>query len=164
MVFKQGGVQQLKLQLLFDTFAEQTDVRQHTDLIWKMMAVDDSSENARSGKGAPPLVAFEWGGLHFEAVLTAISQKFVLFLPDGTPVRTTVDITLEQTEVPDDYQPQQPGASPAQTPLVVTPTQGQRMDTIAAQQTGDPANQRSIAEQNNIDNPRRPPRQVVTPR
>jgi hypothetical protein len=38
------------------------------------------------------------------------------------------------------------------------------MDTIAAQQTGDPANQRSIAEQNNIDNPRRPPRQVVTPR
>jgi hypothetical protein len=157
VTFKQGGSQTLKLQLLFDTYAEGTDVRLHTDMIWKMMAVDETKKNPKSGKSDPPMVAFEWGKLYFKAVITSLSQKFTLFLQDGTPVRTTVDITLEQLIDEDDYRPQPAGATPASDSTVVTTTSSDRPDTIAAEQTGDPANQRQIMEANNIDNPKKIP-------
>ena len=37
--FTQGGAQKLKLQLFFDTYAEGSDVRAHTDPLWQMMMV-----------------------------------------------------------------------------------------------------------------------------
>jgi hypothetical protein len=157
IVFKQGGNQVLKVQLVFDTYDDQSDVRTHTDKIWKMMGVAESTKNPRSGKSSPPKVAFRWGRLDFEAVLTNVQQKFTLFLPDGTPVRTTVDVTLEQLIDVDDYASGGGGGSAASTPKTATAQQGQRMDTVAAQQTGNPANQRQIAEANNIDNPNKVP-------
>lgn len=101
--FKQGGSQSLKLQLYFDTLEEQSDVRKHTDKLWKMMAIDEKKENPKSKKSSPPLCAFQWGTFYFEAVIKSMTQKFTLFLADGTPVRTTVDITLEQLIDKDDY-------------------------------------------------------------
>ncbi|MBI5927828.1 MAG: hypothetical protein HY862_00850 [Chloroflexi bacterium] len=165
IVFKQGGNQVLKVQLLFDTFAEQGDVRDYTDKIWTMMAVAEQTKNATTGKSRPPKVSFRWGRLNFEAVLTNIQQKYTLFLPDGTPVRTTVDITLEQLIDVDDYSGGGggggggggAGGGAAATPKVATAQQGQRMDTVAAQQTGDAANHRQVAEANNIDNPHKVP-------
>ncbi|MBZ0320185.1 MAG: hypothetical protein K8L91_27480 [Anaerolineae bacterium] len=158
IVFKQGGNQVLKVQLLFDTFADQSDVRDHTDKIWKMMAVAEQTKNATTGKSRPPKVSFRWGRLNFEAVLTNIQQKYTLFLPDGTPVRTTVDITLEQLIDVDDYSSSGGGGGgAAATPKVATSQQGQRMDTVAAQQTGDAANYRQVAEANNVDNPNKVP-------
>jgi hypothetical protein len=161
--FQQGGQASLKLQLMFDTYTEQANVTTHTDMIWKMMMVDEDSKDATSGKSDPPLVAFEWGAFYFTAVITSLSQKFTLFLADGTPVRTTVDITLEQAEVPDDYQPQTSSTATAAQPKVVTATSSDRMDTIAANETGDASNHRDIAEKNNIDNPNKvPPGTAVT--
>lgn len=154
--FKQGGSQTLKVQLLFDTYAEGTDVREHTDSIWKMMAVDSTNEDSNSGKSAPPKVALRWGRMNFEAVITQMSQKFTMFLKDGTPVRTTVDLTLEQLVDVDDYL-SQPGGGSAQNTSVVQSQQGQRMDNIAADQTGDASNYRDIAASNNIDNPKKVP-------
>jgi hypothetical protein len=104
--FKQGGAQSLKLQIFFDTYAEGTDVRTHTDKIWKMMAVDESTKNTKSNKSSPPKVAFQWGSFYFKAVIKSISQKYTLFLADGTPVRTTIDITLDQLIDEEDYAPQ----------------------------------------------------------
>ena len=94
--FTQGGAQQLKLQLFFDTYADGSDVREHTDSLWRMMMVNADKVNPRSNKSEPPPVMFQWGGLVFAAVITNMSQKFTLFLKDGTPVRATVDISLEQ--------------------------------------------------------------------
>lgn len=90
--------------------------------------------------------------------MTNVQQKYTLFLPDGTPVRTTVDITLEQLIDVDDYSSSGGGGGgAAATPKVATAQQGQRMDTVAAQQTGDPANYRQVAEANNVDNPNKVP-------
>ncbi len=152
--FQQGGVQTLKLQLLFDTYADGADVRGYTDMIWKMMAIDETKKDARTDKSEPPHVAFEWGQFYFTAVLTNVSQKFTMFLADGTPVRTTVDVTLQQAQDETNFQAQAAGAEPAAAPSAVTTTSSDRLDTVAASQTGDASNQRAIAEANNIDNPR----------
>lgn len=154
VTFKQGGAQSLKLTLHFDTLAEGADVRDLTDPLWKMMLVDESSQNPRSGKSAPPQVAFRWGKLSFEAVIKTLSQKFTLFIDDGKPVRCTVDITLDQLIDVDDYQPQDPSSEGAgQTEQLVTVIEGDRMDNVASSSTGDPGSYRDIAEANNVDDP-----------
>mgnify|MGYP005844377809 CR=1 FL=1 len=155
VTFQQGGPQTLTLTLHFDTLADGADVRDFTDPLWKMMMVDESSQNPRSGKSFPPPVAFRWGKLNFEAVITNLNQKFTLFLDDGTPVRCTVDITLEQLIDVDDYAPQQPSmrGGPGWIEQVVTAVAGDRLDNIAAAAKGAADTWRQVAEANNIDNP-----------
>lgn len=161
IVFQHGGAQKLSLQLHFDTLAEDIDVRQHTDTLWKMMMVNTAEENARSGKSAPPPVAFQWGRMYFKSIITNMNQKFTLFKADGTPLRCTIDITLEQVADDTTFQPQPTGGSDSSStasasgnrPSSATVIEGDRMDHIAANSTGDASNYRQVAEANNIDNP-----------
>lgn len=155
VTFRQGGSQTLQLTLHFDTLADGADVRDFTDPLWKMMMVDQQTENPRSGKSTPPQVAFRWGKLNFQAVIINLNQRFTLFLDDGTPVRCQVDITLEQLIDVDDYAPQQPSLTggPGWIEQIITAVAGDRLDTIAAAATGAAEGWRAIAEANNIDNP-----------
>lgn len=154
--FSQGGAQSLKLKLIFDSLEAGSDVRAYTDPLWNMMMIDSSTENSQSGKGTPPPVAFEWGGLYFKAIITTMSQRYTLFSEAGVPLRCEVDVTLEQflDIVPAD-QPGSTGGGSA--PGGDTVRQGDRIDHVASRSTGDPSNQRAVAEQNNIDDPSRIP-------
>jgi nucleoid-associated protein YgaU len=153
--FSQGGSQTLKLQLFFDTYADGIDVREHTDPLWDMMMVNTDKTNPRSNKSEPPTVSFQWGGLDFGAVITNMTQKFTLFLQDGTPVRTTVDITLEQLVDEGDYPRQNPtsGGGDAHKTRVVQA--GERIDLIAFQEYDDATQWRRIAEANGLTHPLR---------
>lgn len=153
VTFQRGGTMSLTLQLHFDTLAENKDVRDTTNKLWKMMMVDESTEHAASGKSAPPEVAFSWGRLYFKAVITNMTQKFSLFTAEGTPVRALVNVTLMQM-FPDNEFPEQPGGAASAQSVVqaVTVTEGDHIDNIAAE-TGDPSDWRALAEQNNVDNP-----------
>ena len=153
--FKQGGAQVLKLTLHFDTLLDNSDVRQYTDELWKMMMVDERNKHEESDKGAPPEVAFEWGRLYFKAVLTSMSQKFTLFSPDGTPVRCAVDITLDQKVDVDDYKdgPLAIGSTGSAPGKEVVATQGDRLDNMLSQGGKDKPSLRDVAAANNIDNP-----------
>jgi hypothetical protein len=157
VTFKQGGSQVLKLTLHFDSLMEDKDVRSYTDPLWKMMMVDDKKKNKETGKSEPPEVAFEWGRLQFKAVLTNMSQKFTLFKSDGTPVRCTVDITLEQMIDVDDYKKEgiESLATSEAAPEEVTATEGDRLDNTIAKvsEEGIADMVRKIAEKNGIDNP-----------
>lgn len=158
--FEQGGAQQLKLQLFFDTYAEKgaegadVDVRQHTDELWKMMMVAEDRRR-RNNKSRPPLVEFRWGRLTFKAVITNLSQKFTLFNKEGVPLRTTVDVTFQQ--VADDQDPgRQNPTSGGGPPLRVHVVQaGDRLDLIAAKVYGDAAHWRRIAQANGLLHPLR---------
>lgn len=154
--FSQGGAQSLKLKLIFDSLEAGSDVRAYTDPLWNMMMIDSSTENAQSGKGTPPPVAFEWGGLYFKAIITTMSQRYTLFSEAGVPLRCEVDVTLEQflDIVPAEQTGSSRGGS---APGGDTVRQGDRIDHVAARSTGDPSNQRAVAEQNNIDDPSRIP-------
>jgi nucleoid-associated protein YgaU len=153
--FSQGGAEELKLQLFFDTYAEGTDVRKHTQTLWKMMMVSDEKKNQTNNKSEPPHVAFDWGAFHFEAVIKTLSQKFTLFLEDGTPVRTTVDVTFQQVEDKQDHHGQNPtsgGGPPIKTHIVQAED---RLDLIAAKVYGDPTQWRLIARENGLVHPLR---------
>src|SRR5262252_2644084 len=71
VTFKNGGPMTLSLTLHFDSQALKGDVRAYTAPLWKMMMIDEQGKSQRSGKGEPPPVLFEWGKLHFKAVLTS---------------------------------------------------------------------------------------------
>ena len=147
--FQQGGPITLKLTLHFDSQAVGTDVRNFTDKLWKMVMINEAKADAKTGKGQPPPVVFDWGKLHFKAIITSLSQKFILFTETGIPLRCTVDIDLRQfLDDPSETGTAQAGSSTT-TKAPVTATQGQRLDNM----TSNPNDQRKIAEKNNINNP-----------
>ena len=53
-----------------------------------------------SDKGKrPPTFVFTWGSHQFiRCFITTISYKLTMFLPDGTPVRAKLDLTLEEID------------------------------------------------------------------
>ena len=154
VTFTQGGSQVLKLTLYFDSQAENTDVRLHTDPLWDMMMVTEQEKNARSNKSQPPGVAFEWGKLYFKAVLTDITQKFTLFNEQGTPIRCQVDISLEQMIDADEGKGSGGGGA-----TVVAMIAGQRLDNVApaSSSSSSAPSTRQVAADNNINNPLRVP-------
>lgn len=150
--FKQGGAETLRLQLFFDTYAQGTDVRDHTAPLWKMMMVAGDKKNQRNNKSEPPHVAFHWGSFYFRAVISSITQKYTLFSSSGIPLRTTVDITFQQVEDPEEHAAQNPtsgGGAPRKTYTVQA---ADRLDLIAYKVYGDATQWRLIANENGLTN------------
>ncbi|ADV68668.1 hypothetical protein [Deinococcus maricopensis] len=102
ITFQGGGTAQLTLELFFDTYLNQktpSDVRQHTDRLWRLMEIIKPPGASNIDKGRPPKVLFQWGNTwHFNAVILSMEQQFTLFMPDGMPVRATVKVQLQQTD------------------------------------------------------------------
>ncbi|MCP4360644.1 MAG: LysM peptidoglycan-binding domain-containing protein [Chloroflexi bacterium] len=166
MDFKKAGAQTLKLSLIFDTYdtdKEKQDVSKITRDLWKFMQPTEAVAN--SDKKEPPRVAFHWGVFRFAAVITSMTQKFTLFLIDGTPVRAKVDVTFTQHKDTDDYRGQNPtsGGGPVMGTYQII--RGDRLDNIAADVYGDATQWRYIADYNGIDNPLalRTGRRIVIP-
>jgi hypothetical protein len=151
--FQQGGAIKLKLTLHFDSQATGADVRTFTDKLWKMVLIDEAKVDAKTGKGQPPPVVFDWGKLHFKAIITSLTQHFTLFTETGIPLRCAVDVDLQQylDEPGEMGTAQAGGTSPAKAPT--TAVQGQRLDNM----TKNPNDQRKVAEKNNINNPLKVP-------
>jgi hypothetical protein len=148
--FSKAGPQTLKLNLLFDTYGTDQDVRTQTDKLWKFMVVQP--QRGRS-KQSPPAVAFHWGTFYFVSFITQMSQKFTLFNKDGIPVRALVDVTFTQYVDETDYPPPNPtsGGGPANRAWRVVGAD--RLDNIAADVYGDATKWRLIARYNDIVNP-----------
>lgn len=156
VTFQQGGAETLSLTLHFDNQASGGDVRIFTKPLWEMMMIDSQTKNTKSNKGQPPPVMFEWGKLHFKAIITQMSQKFLLFNENGVPLRCTVEVSLRQYLDEADIAPQTAGqSSSTETSTTATMVEGQRLDNVAAENGG--GSHRDVAEANNIDNPHNVP-------
>jgi len=48
----------------------------------------------------PPMCIFVWSKVFpaFKGVITQLSTKYTMFLPDGTPVRATVSLQMKQAD------------------------------------------------------------------
>jgi hypothetical protein len=145
----------MSVQLFFDTYEEKLDVRRHTNKIAKLMEVN-IPEEGEGKKLRPPKVKFHWGlSWSFNAVITQMTQRFTLFLPTGTPVRATVDVTFQQIEdehIFPDQNPTSGGAGGRRTHLVAA---GETLDLISYQELGDARLWRRIADLNSITDPLR---------
>lgn len=151
--FSKAGAQTLKLNLLFDGYETGEDVSLVTAKLWKLMEAKTRQEGDKTKKVPPPYVAFQWGVFYFTAVITNMSQRFILFTHDGTPVRAKVDITFTQYIDKNDYPKQNPTSGGGPLEQVWRVVMGDRLDTIAGEVYGDPTKWRVIAERNNIINP-----------
>lgn len=126
--------------------SQSSDVRQYTDRIAKLLEEDTELHE-------PPVCDLRWGVFDiFTGVLTTLNQRFTLFLDDGTPVRAT--LTCDFVEVGTLAQAR---AAERHSSDVVKTRQVQRYDTLqslAADEYGDPTMWRPIAIANGIVNPR----------
>lgn len=155
--FGGGGPMKLTMELFFDTYATGEDVRDTTSRIWKLMGIIESKER-------PPMVRFQWGSMQwFKAVITSITEKFLLFRYDGTPVRATLNVTFLQAKDEGKYPGQNPTTvgQPGYKRRMVR--EGDTIDWIAFEEYGDSAMWRLVADTNSLDNPSRlKPGQVLT--
>jgi hypothetical protein len=89
--FVNGAAEVLTMDLLFDTYTDggSSDVSEDTRQFTDLLAIDADTH-------APPRVEFKWGVFALRAVVEKISQRFTMFLGDGTPVRATLSVTFKQ--------------------------------------------------------------------
>jgi nucleoid-associated protein YgaU len=92
-------------------------------------------------------------GLHFKAIIERFSQRFTMFLDDGTPVRAIVNITFKEYKTVSDQLAELALESADRTTLR-TIKEGDSLWYLAAENYGDSEQWRAIAEANDIENPR----------
>ena len=151
--FSGGDGMKLTMELFFDTYEQNADVRTYTNKIWQLMMINTRTED-RGNRGRPPQCEFRWGlSWSFRAVITNLRQTFSLFLPDGTPVRSTMNVTFQQSA--------EEGRYPGQNPTTVSKPgyktrrvkEGDTLDWIAYDEYDDSTRWRLLADINNLDNP-----------
>lgn len=146
--FTRGGLQTLTVDLFFDTYEKNEDVRNYTNDVVALMEIDEDLH-------APPVCQFTWGkGVSFTSVVTQISKKFTMFNAEGIPVRATFSVTFSEYKT--EAQLKKPTSSPDRTKVYML-KQGDSLWAIAKEEYGDPAKWRAIADANDIDNPRELP-------
>lgn len=147
--FVNGNAETLSMELFFDTYTDgdRRDVREHTQRIVALTRMDASLH-------APPFVHFVWGrSLTFQAVIERVTQKFTLFLGDGTPVRATLSVSFREYKTIRE-QLADPPLESSDLHKRHTVVQGEQLWSIAYAEYGDPADWRLIAGANELDNPR----------
>ena len=144
--FVHGNMRTLEMELFFNTSDTQTDVRAQTNNIVNLLNINGELH-------APPVLRVAWASLQFRCVLARVSQKFVMFLPDGTPVRARltvsfneyIDATREAKEV---------NRQTANFTKVHVVQQGETLSDIAGRLYNNSQVWRPIAIVNQIENPR----------
>jgi hypothetical protein len=98
--FVHGNMGTLEMELFLDTYEEHRqgstvlneageDVRELLRRVLGLMEIDRTTH-------APPVLLFTWASLSFTCVLARAHQRFVMFLPYGTPVRVRVQVTFNE--------------------------------------------------------------------
>lgn len=146
--FVNGGAESMTMELFFDTSESETDVREeYVDDFDKLVEVDSELH-------APPICKFLWGnGLSFNARVENLDKRFTKFLPSGVPVRARLNITFTEYMTAEYHKSK---VSPESTDKTKswTVTEGDTLWLIAAQEYGNTEHWRTIADANNIQNPR----------
>jgi hypothetical protein len=145
--YVRGNLRSLQMELFFDTYEQQRDVRGETRRITALLEKNPTTQ-------APPLLLFSWGSLQFKCVLETAGQRFIMFLADGTPVRARLNVTFKEYEQIEVEVQQGFFFGP---PSVRNLLEGETLSKLAHEYLGDPGAWREIAELNNIDDPRRLP-------
>jgi nucleoid-associated protein YgaU len=152
----------LAMDLFFDTYEQQSDVREHTVKIGNLLVFNKE-------KHRTPKVTLSWGreapggafaDFPFTGVLESFKQQFVLFMSDGTPVRAKVSVSFLQFSLTEQELKKNEAHSADKTKTYLT-RQGDTLSGIAGLFYKDPSQWRHIAAANDIENPRELPAGVA---
>ena len=103
---------------------------------------------------APPLVRLTWDREVFKGVLERLDVTYVLFSPEGVPLRAKLGITLLKVQTVDEMVKEEPTNSPDVEKTWVA-RRGDTLAGISAAVYADPRLWREIARANGIVDPRR---------
>lgn len=143
--FAHGGSRTLDMELLFDTYEKAQDVRSETQKFLALMAIDPELH-------APPILRVEWASLQFRCVLTRANQRYILFLPDGRPVRARVTASFQEFIDPE-REAKEVSRQTSDFTKIHTIVEDETLSGIAGRRYGDPAHWRALALANDIDDP-----------
>lgn len=146
--FVNGNSDTLTMDLFLDTYTDGggADVSEQTGRFAALLRVDGDTH-------APPRVEFRWGVLAFKAVIEKLSQKFTMFLSDGTPVRATLNVSFKQYKTLAE-QLKDPRRNSADKTKRRVLSAASSIWLLAHEEFGQPRHWREIARANRIDDPR----------
>lgn len=146
--FVRGSAEKLSLELLADTSDTLEDVREkYVNKLRDLMRLNSELH-------APPIVAFRWDTQVFKGVLESLNITYVLFSPDGVPLRAKLSVTLKEYRPAAVQYRESPTLSPDFDKSFVV-RRGDTLSGISGQVYRDPAQWREIARANDIVDPRR---------
>jgi Contractile injection system tube protein len=153
--FVGSGPRSLSFEMFLDATAKH-DNSVERQIEQLMKACVPTPKSLRSNKPASPWVRFDWGTAKttsFDGVLSSFSVSYTLFDVDGTPLRATCSLSIEEATV------DVPGQNPTSGAREATRTHrvviGDSLPQIAWQEYGDATAWRVIAEANDVDDPLR---------
>jgi LysM repeat protein len=146
--FAYGNLRSLEMELFFDTYEDlaSQDVRVQTTMVVGLLDINPQTH-------APPVLMFLWGKLKFRCVLAKASQRYIMFLPTGVPVRAKVQVTLQEF-TNGDYETKEVKRETANYTQVYVVGSGETLSGIASAVYNDPKQWRPLAVANGLDDPR----------
>ena len=154
-----GASEKLTADLLLDTSDTLEDVRvKYVNELRALMNINDKLH-------APPIVRFNWDKQIFKGVMESCNVTYLMFTPDGIPLRAKVAVTLKEYR-PVEVQLKDPPRSSPDVEKQYVVRRGDTLSNIAAAVYRDSAVWREIARANQIRDPRtlEPGRVLVLPR
>jgi hypothetical protein len=157
--FKAPQPMTLTVTLQFDSYEERVSVRDKwVRRIEKltMMGVVELKKNATKDdkkNARPPMILFVWGRFSFKGVVTKLTQKYTMFLSDGTPVRAECNLTIQNVQNRDVDTGTSVSFNANASTRTVSVGPNDRIDLIAAKELGDAGRWAEIAAFNDIVDP-----------
>ncbi len=144
--FVHGNLRTLDMELFFDTFEVQQDVRGETQKVVDLLKIDPDLHS-------PPVLRVTWGSLDFRCVLAKVNQKFIKFFSDGRPARARLTVTFNEY-LDAETQAKEANLQTADFSKAYVVKQGDTLSNIAARFYEDAQKWRPIALVNGIVDPR----------
>jgi nucleoid-associated protein YgaU len=164
--FAGAGPQSLSMEILLDAWEDRAaDVVASVQTLFEWLKPTPGSIQRRSP--SPPVLSFEWGSSRaladFRGYLKQVTAKYTVFKPDGTPLRATCTIQLE--EIPQEPAGQNPTSGAREGRWSRTLAEGDSLQSVAWREYGNAALWRGLASFNRIDDPFRlpPGTQILVP-
>jgi hypothetical protein len=149
--FQETGIPEFRVSLFYDTYETRSDVRKETNKIIGLM-----KPTVSSGEGTkhPPDCMFVWGKFWYRGVITSAQQRFTMFLENGIPVRSILDVAFTSRELEKKVDSLKGlGVGLDDRRKLWKLKSGDRLDLVASKILGDPRQWRKIAKANRINNP-----------
>jgi nucleoid-associated protein YgaU len=154
-----GASEKLTADLLVDTSDTLEDVREkYVNDLRGLMNINDKLH-------APPIVRFTWAKQMFKGVMESCNVTYLMFTPEGVPLRAKVQISLKEYR-PVEVQLKEPPRSSPDVEKQYVVRRGDTLSNIAAAVYRDASLWREIARANGIRDPRTidPGRVLILPR
>jgi hypothetical protein len=147
--FTDAAPKELQIELLFDTYEARNCVYKEYVSVLESFTQIISQELRR-----PPMCIFLWGKNFpsFMGVIESLNTKYTMFLPDGTPVRATVSLSMKEADTFGKGKDAKGGSSSGPSPFVALGQQATRDDALRADKFG--PDHRQTLDQSNSENGR----------